>query len=333
MLLIDALYVNNGGGKVLLDILISELHKNSVEAIYLLDSRITGDYSFLKSEHVTFEKASLLNRHLFYLQNKSVITSVLAFGNIPPTVKLKVPVFTYFHNVLFLEKDLPFLLRLKSFLIRSLRNNRTSWVVQSNFVKSRLSESWKIPLNKVLVLPIFNEKIFQGRKKQHYKKSGIRFIYISDGHRYKNHERLIEAFSKYSRDFPDSTLTLTIGDNYSSLKERIRIANRVGINIIDKGLIPFSDVLNELENSDVLVYPSLKESFGLGLIEAALGDLPVCAADLPYVYEVVRPNAVFDPLSVKSIYNGLLESKNILDERAQLRVNNEVNKLIRIINN
>ena len=36
MILIDALYVNNGGGKILLDYLISELLKNNTDNIYFL---------------------------------------------------------------------------------------------------------------------------------------------------------------------------------------------------------------------------------------------------------------------------------------------------------
>lgn len=333
MLLIDALYINNGGGKSLLDLLISELNKNNSEVIYLFDNRISGDYAFLDRDRVTFEKASLLKRHLFYLKNKSLITSVLAFGNIPPTFSLKVPVYTYFHNVSFFEKNISLMTRFKAFTIKTLKKNTFRWVVQSDFVRSRLSSSWGISNENILVMPIFNDRIAEGRKKQADRKTGIKFIYISDGHYYKNHKRLIEAFSKYNRDFPDSSLTLTIGDNYSSIKESILNANTAGINIIDKGLIPFNEVLDLLENSSVLIYPSLMESFGLGLIEASLLGLPICASDLPYVFEVVKPNAIFDPLSVDSIYNALLDSRNILNDRSELVCKNEVKNLIKIINN
>jgi hypothetical protein len=40
MILIDALYINNSGGKVLLDYLIEELEKTDKEVFYLLDERI-----------------------------------------------------------------------------------------------------------------------------------------------------------------------------------------------------------------------------------------------------------------------------------------------------
>ena len=40
MLLIDAIYINTGGGKILLDYLIEELEKTDKQIFYLLDKRI-----------------------------------------------------------------------------------------------------------------------------------------------------------------------------------------------------------------------------------------------------------------------------------------------------
>ena len=40
MVLIDAIYINNGGGKILFDYLISQLNKSDLELYYLIDSRI-----------------------------------------------------------------------------------------------------------------------------------------------------------------------------------------------------------------------------------------------------------------------------------------------------
>ncbi len=335
MILIDALYVNNGGGKRLLNLFVKELSNNNINAFYLFDSRISGEFDFLDKEKVAYLDASLLKRHIFYIKNKSKFTSVFSFGNIPPTLSLKIPVYTYFHNYTFLLKGIIGLKFLKSIVIRLLNRNTSNWIVQSNLIKDKLAQVWSIDKNKILVLPFFEENINTCKSWVEIKndRSAINFIYISDGHNYKNHKNLITAFVNYSKLYPNSTLTLTIGGNYVELNNIIDFARRQGVNIFNKGIIPYADVVNELIKSDVVIYPSKVESFGLGLIEAAQLGLPICAANLPYVFEVVIPNSTFDPLSTDSIYLSLINSHNILGYSSKLVCKNKLDTLIKIVTN
>jgi hypothetical protein len=78
--LIDALYVNNGGGKELLDYLV-ENTRNFSDVHFLLDERVRGQYDFLPSHRVFFLEGSLIKRHEFYLRNGSKFKIVLCFGN------------------------------------------------------------------------------------------------------------------------------------------------------------------------------------------------------------------------------------------------------------
>ena len=52
MLLIDAIYINTGGGKILLDYLIEELEKTDKQIFYLLDKRIEKEKYVVKSTNV-----------------------------------------------------------------------------------------------------------------------------------------------------------------------------------------------------------------------------------------------------------------------------------------
>ena len=53
MLLIDAIYINTGGGKILLDYLIEELEKTDKQIFYLLDKRIEkGKYIIKPSNSI-----------------------------------------------------------------------------------------------------------------------------------------------------------------------------------------------------------------------------------------------------------------------------------------
>ena len=84
----------------------------------------------------------------------------------------------------------------------------------------------------------------------------------------------------------------------------------------------------EYSKANILLYPSLYESFGLGLIEGAMHGLPIIAANLPYVYEAINPNAVFDPLSADSIYEQMVKSGNVINSRAKIVCKNYLNDLI-----
>jgi glycosyltransferase involved in cell wall biosynthesis len=336
MLLIDALYVNNGGGKILLDILIGRVRSQNIEVMYLLDSRIADEYVAKGLENATYLRSSLIMRYFFYLKNKAKITSVLSFGNIPPTIKLDCPTYTYFHNVLYIENKFSpglapnLLFEFKKIVIQLLKKNTSKWVVQSNYIKTKLSHQWNINNNDIFVMPIFensNERLFD-KKQENLGNKFIKFLYISDGHLYKNHFRLLNAFCRYNVFNPQSSLTLTIGDNYISLKQEIVKLKKAGINIIDKGIISKKMVDIEYDKANILLYPSLYESFGLGLIEGAMHRLPIIAANLPYVYEAINPNAVFDPFSADSIYEQMVKSGNIINNSAEIVCKNHINDLI-----
>ena len=67
MILIDALYINEGGGKILLDCLIKELEKTNETILYLIDSRNKNVYKEINSKNkIYYLDANIYKRHLFY---------------------------------------------------------------------------------------------------------------------------------------------------------------------------------------------------------------------------------------------------------------------------
>ena len=52
IILIDALHVNNGGGKVLLDYLIESIEKSNLQVFYLLDERVERRHPFINLNKV-----------------------------------------------------------------------------------------------------------------------------------------------------------------------------------------------------------------------------------------------------------------------------------------
>lgn len=105
MILVDSVFIHSGGGKALLDYLISELNKTGKDIFYLLDERyrsklpehIKGNYQFANG---------WLQRCLFYNKNKNRFSKVFCIGNIPPHVKLRqATVVMYFHSATYITQS------------------------------------------------------------------------------------------------------------------------------------------------------------------------------------------------------------------------------------
>lgn len=109
MVIIDALYINQGGGKVLLELMIDALVKTgkAKTCFFLLDKRVEEEYcDKMGKENVFFFNASEQERRCFYRDYLSKeVKSIFCFANVPPPIKVKkeINVFIFFQNTLILN--------------------------------------------------------------------------------------------------------------------------------------------------------------------------------------------------------------------------------------
>ena len=336
MLLIDALYINNSGGKILLDFLIVELEKSDLEILYLLDSRIEGNHPTIKaSNKVTYSEGSLAKRHFFYKKCNTLIDKVFCFGNLPPTYKLNVPVYTYFHQKLFLAipNELPLkqklILLVKSKVFKKLRTNTQFWMVQTEAVKKDfLNKFPDIKSENVLLMPFYPSYIDRPVDVPREKNS---FVYVSNGSPHKNHLRLLESFSNFYQKRQLGKLYVTIGNEFQSLQALIADYQQKGVPIINVGFVNSFQLEQLYNKSEFLVFPSLTESFGLGLLEAMANGCKIIGADLPYTHAVCKPSLIFNPFDADSIENSFNEAINKNTKPTKQLVFNEIDKLIQIL--
>lgn len=337
MILIDALYINNSGGKILLDYLIENLEKTDFEIYYLLDKRIENNHSPIKSSNSVFYlKANLLNRHRFYKKNINSFTKVFCFGNLPPSTKLHAEVYTYFHQRLFLSvpKNINFkqkgLLYIKTIIFRYLHKYTDKWLVQSSSIKDELLEFNKnIKTGNILITPFYPE--FKINELSMATRNRYGFVYVSSGERYKNHIRLLHAFKKVYQEHKLGELHLTISNEFQELILIINDLVEKGYPIINHGFINRVDLEKIYEENTFCIYPSLTESFGLGIIEAIDKGCKIIGADLPYTFSVCKPSLIFNPFLEESIY-AALEKAIIKDSPSTVKkTSNKINELIELL--
>lgn len=334
MILIDALYINNGGGKVLLDYLISSLENQNKKVFYLLDKRVENCIPKISNKNkVLFLKASLYARRNFYITHRTHFSTVLCFGNLPPNIKLTAKIYTYFHQPLYITipSELKIInkliLTIKVFILKKLIKNTDYWIVQSNFMKKQLAGKFSLKNENILVLPFYpplDSDVNQNRIKD-------QFIYISNAPKHKNHEYLIEAFSDFYQEFKKGKLILTVSNKFPSLVNKINEKAKIGIPIYNIGFVNRSQLSQWLKSSEYLIYPSLAESFGLGLIEGIENGCKIIGADLPYTYEVCDPSIIFNPKEQESIYNALVISLENNTKDSIPKISNKINQLMNLL--
>jgi glycosyltransferase involved in cell wall biosynthesis len=309
MLLIDAIYIHKSGGKSLLVYFLSELQKQEKAFTVLLDSRIDSVIAqSLPANNYLFVRASELNRKKIYQSLPTKYKAIFCFANVPPPVAIRsIPVYICFHNTLLLSSFLDqhnysLLNRVKLFLkqvyIRVITRKQYNWVVQTNSMQAKLKSQWNIPSATIHVLPFFtNQFQYSSSRSQPFQ-----FVYVADGVPQKNHSTLLAAWDLLFKQYNlTPTLHLTVPAHFVQLNEQINQLQQKGLSIINHGVVNQIQLQQLYHQCAYLIFPSLAESFGLPLIEAVQSGCGVIAANRPYVYDVIKPSAVFNPQSPREI--------------------------------
>ena len=335
MILIDAVYINNSGGKALLDYFIEKIEETNFKIFYLLDSRIISNHPVIKSSNkIKYLKGGFMPRYFFYMKNRILFTSIFCFGNFPPPIKQNSIVYTYFHQLLFInpsEDDgfyFNFMIKLKTKLFSLFSKNSNYWIVQTLLIKNLLNSKFNhICKSKIFVMPFYH--ITESNK--NVIKISNKFIYVSTVFRYKNHNILISAFVNFFNKYKTGELHLTIGNEYKNLIILINTLQLKGYPIFNLGIVDKFTLTHIYKSSEFVIFPSLRESFGLGIVEGIENGCKIIASDLPWLHSVCEPSLVFDPYSKKSIELALEATIYNKSKLSYSKVNNEIQQIINLI--
>ncbi len=335
MLLIDALNVRSGGGVTLLNYLINELEKRDLRFIVALNEDVSLEFFGKKIERFKFKKI-YRKKILQDLSKKYLFSSLLCFGNFPPPIFINnCTTFTFVQSMFQADnKYLPSYLSFRKKIYIKISNNYFNlykknsdyFILQANHVRDRLLLSYNIDKEKCFVLPFYNDSVSSNHEIIQNQKRD--FVYISTGEIHKNHLTLLKAWDYICDKVGESKLHITISD---SDFERIVINFPAIKNVVNHGFINKSEVEKLYESSEFCIYPSLLETLGLGLIEAASFNCKVIASNLPFVYEVILPSATFNPFDCKSIAEAILHALNRDLKETTVVLENNIEEFIRFL--
>jgi glycosyltransferase involved in cell wall biosynthesis len=147
-------------------------------------------------------------------------------------------------------------------------------------------------------------------------------LYLSALYPYKNHARLIEAFSRIHEQFPRHRLLIAGSDTKSwGRKDLAEIASKLGVasKVILAGRVAQDDLPALYRRADLLAMPSLDETFGLPVMEAMAFGCPVLTSNISSMAEVAGDAAVLvNPTNVDEMAQALITILSSADLRASL---------------
>lgn len=314
-LFIHATNVHQGGGRSLLAAVLNAL-PDSVNCVLSLDSRMPISEGMVPRAQVRRVKPSIVQRWLAEKWLSRHVMSediVLCFGNLPPLFKLRGCTVVFVQNRYLIDhvplRGFPLKVRLRLAIERLWFTARMmhvdEFIVQTPTMRRLLEKKTEgnIP---VRMLPFLAQPGGYSRsvlEPAMLRKNDFDFVYVASGEPHKNHRRLIDAWHLLALEGIFPSLCLTVSEANSADLCRWIDEKKIehGLKVENLGQLSHDRIAQLYHQAGALIYPSTFESFGLPLIEARQAGLPVLAAEMDYVRDVLDPEQSFDPESALSI--------------------------------
>lgn len=313
---IHAPNIHQGGGAALLRPLLQAHKYGDTKIVAQLDLRMQASDP---GPNIVLVKRVIPNvfhrlKAEWWLSTQASNTDItLCFGNLPPLFKVAGRVEVFVQNRYLIDNEplnsFPLKTRVRLWIERRWLFARIAhvdaFIVQTPTMQRLLiaRTKGKVP---VRVLPFIANPVNYVRRAHRQsalEKAPLGFVYVASGEPHKNHRALVAAWALLAQEHLFPLLTLTLDPHafpdLCNWIERQAAENR--LNIINKGLLSSASIAELYRQADAMIYPSRFESFGLPLIEAVQAGLPVLAAELDFVRDVIDPEESFDAESSQSI--------------------------------
>ncbi len=242
---------------------------------------------------------------------------------------LKIPLITTLHDVIFKEGSV--LKQLISgaswyqktgnlyrrLIVNNVVKKSNQLITVSNFEKQNISNIYKLDDAKIKTVHNGINKSFTSvintdlKKdvKQKYRLPEHFLLHIGNTDPRKNTVRVLKAFYKYISRTSSVLKLVLVGLNETKLNtilKAIGLEKELRHNIVLTGYVADKDLPVIFNLSEVFLFPSLREGFGIPVIEAMACGVPVITSNTSSMPEVAGEAAcLVDPNSMESIYKAI----------------------------
>ncbi|AZD81007.1 glycosyltransferase [Pseudomonas chlororaphis] len=229
---------------------------------------------------------------------------VLCFHGLVPLLPLKGEVTVFLQNRILLSnvtlRNYPLKTRIRlsveRLMVKALAKRVKKFIVQTPSMAAQAKSFFGLEAVVVICPFVVSGHIAGMSTGNHFD-----FVYVASAEHHKNHHKLLEAWCLLAQEEIRPSLALTVPQGTSLCALIERLTQQWQLNIVNLGQLNPIEISDLYGQSAALIYPSTTESLGLPLIEANERKLPIIAAELDYVRDIVEPVETFDPDSHVSI--------------------------------
>jgi glycosyltransferase involved in cell wall biosynthesis len=248
------------------------------------------------------------------------------------------------------------LFKIRIYLIKLVQifamNNASKVIFLSKFSKKVISSYLKKNLDYEIIYHGIDEKLLKlGQKKinalpwDYKKKDKIKLIYVSPLDTYKNHLKVGKAYSRLKKKYTNLEIKFV-----GSYKHNIKLYNNIisGASLVTKknfvGDVSHKKVLNYIYNSDIYIFASSSETFGISLVEGMALGLPIVCSNKSSLPEILEDGGIyFDPNNDHQLANQIekfiknknfrkIKSKRALNLSSQYNWGHNVKQFCNLVN-
>jgi glycosyltransferase involved in cell wall biosynthesis len=203
-------------------------------------------------------------------------------------------------------KQIPFgLFKIRIYLIKLVQifamNNACKVIFLSKFSKKVISSYLKKNVDYEIIYHGIDEKLLKlGQKKidkapwDYKKKDKIQLIYVSPLDPYKNHLTVAKAYFRLKKKYTNLEIKFV-----GSYKHNIKLYNNIisGVSLVTQknfvGEVSHKKVLNYIYNSDIYIFASSSETFGISLVEGMALGLPIVCSNKSSLPEILKDGGIY----------------------------------------
>jgi glycosyltransferase involved in cell wall biosynthesis len=203
-------------------------------------------------------------------------------------------------------------------------------VINSLSLRSEIERYLEVDPGKLkLIYEAVDHDLFQpgdaALARAHVAKYGVTkpfVLFVSSLWRYKNCDGLLRAWVTARRELPGHQLAI-VGhgrdEKYAAELQSLALELGIGEDVVFVGGVPLEETARFYQAADVLVYPSLNETFGLPILEAMACGCPVVTSNVSAMPEIAGDAALLcDPKDPASIARAIVDATGPRADRLRL---------------
>ncbi|MEM8857563.1 MAG: glycosyltransferase family 4 protein [Chloroflexota bacterium] len=171
------------------------------------------------------------------------------------------------------------------------------FITWSNWMAQSLYDDYKLPKKRVCVIPIgIDQTVWQAKEKP-VSNGPVKILFVGGEFYRKGGQSLLDAFHK----LPSGSAELHI-----ITKADIKATENI---FVYNNLKPNSpELIEKFQDSDIFVFPTLADSFGIVALEAMATGLPIIATDIGALSEIIqdgKQGLIIEPNQANQLLNAL----------------------------